>query len=107
MDNPNHITSEIVARIRKRINPDRIILFGSRAKGEARPDSDFDILIIMESKKPRFKRSASIYAELADLPVEIDAVVYTPDEVDEWEDVSESLVSSAIREGVVLYEAQG
>ena len=68
------ITDEIVSRIRRRMNPERIILFGSRAKGEERPNSDFDILIIEASNKPRFKRSAPIYVELADLPAEVDAV---------------------------------
>ncbi|MDJ0761894.1 MAG: nucleotidyltransferase domain-containing protein [Myxococcota bacterium] len=100
------IAAEIVSRIRRRMNPQRIILFGSRGKGEARPNSDFDILVILESEKPRYKRSAPLYAELADLPIEVDAVVYTPEEVAEWRDVSESLVSTALRHGVVLYEAQ-
>jgi predicted nucleotidyltransferase len=102
----NKMTDEIVSRIRKRVNPKRIILFGSRAKGEERLDSDYDILVILESEKPRYKRSGPLYAELADLPIEIDAVVYTPEEVAEWRNVSESLISTAIRDGVVLYEAQ-
>ena len=105
MTESSKIADQIVSRIRRRVNPKRIILFGSRAKGKGRPDSDYDVLVISESVKPRYKRAAPIYAELADLPVEVDAVVYTPQEVAEWQDVSESLVSTALKHGIVLYEA--
>jgi uncharacterized protein len=98
------VIANIVAGIQRRINPERIILFGSRARGRARENSDFDILIVANSDEPRYRRSVPIYAELANLPVEIDAVVYTPEEIAEWSNVSESLVSTALREGVVLYE---
>ena len=101
----SEMTAQIVSRIRRRVNPRRIILFGSRARGEERLNSDYDVLVIVDSKKPRYKRSAPIYAELADLPVEVDAIVYTPDEIAEWQDVSESLVSTALKHGIVLYEA--
>jgi predicted nucleotidyltransferase len=100
------ITDEIVLRIRKTMNPKQIILFGSRARGDEHPDSDFDILVIAESRQPRFKRSAPIYAEVADLPCELDAVVYTQEEVDDWMDVPKSLVSTALHDGIVLYEAE-
>lgn len=68
--------------------------------------SDFDILVVGESREPRYKGSAPLYAALADLLVELDAVVYTPEEIEEWSSLAESLVSTALREGVVLYEAQ-
>lgn len=103
----DHMTEQIVARVLRRMRPLRIVLFGSRAKGQARLDSDYDLLVIAHSDQPRYRRSAPLYAELADLPLEVDALVYTPDEVAAWQNVSESLVSTAIREGIVLYEGQG
>ena len=75
---------------------------GWRKKAES--DLDFDILVVQRSQVPRFKRSAPIYAALADLPVEVEVVVYTPSEIQDWSDVPQAFVTTAIREGKVLYE---
>lgn len=98
------ILSEIVSRIRSKINPDQIVLFGSQASGTARNNSDFDVLVINKSDQPRYRRSATLYSALANLPIEVDVVVYTPEEVEEWSEVPEAFVSTALREGKVLYE---
>jgi len=98
------LLAEMVARIRDAIQPDRVILFGSRARGTAHPNSDFDLLVIKESDEPRYRRSARLYTALADLPVEVEVMVYTPEEVSEWSAVPEAFVSTALREGKVLYE---
>lgn len=100
------ITEKIVSRILSRMRPRKIVLFGSQARGDADPRSDFDILVIGESTRPRYERSAPLYAALADLPIEVDAVVYTPAEVEDWREVPRSLVSTALREGTVIYEAE-
>lgn len=100
------VLDEIVDRILSTERPERIILFGSRARGTARPDSDFDLLVIKESSEPRFRRSAPLYTRLADLPVEVEIMVYTPEEVSEWSSVPEAFVTTAVREGKVLYERQ-
>ena len=97
---------ELVRRVRSAVNAERIVLFGSTARGGARPDSDVDILVVAKSDLPRFRRAAPIYAAVADLPFEVEAVCYTPDEVAEWSGVPESLVATAMREGVVIYEAE-
>ncbi len=97
---------EIMKRIRAEVDPDRIILFGSRARGEARQDSDFDLLVIKESDEPRYRRAAPLYTLLADLPVEVELMVYTPAEVREWSNVPQAFVTTALREGKVLYERQ-
>ncbi len=94
----------IVHRIVETVHPQKIILFGSQARGEARPDSDFDLLVIKESDEPRYQRSIPLYPALADLPVEVDVLVYTPREVWEWSAVPQAFVTTAMREGQVLYE---
>jgi len=86
------------------LNPERVILFGSRARGSAQPESDFDLLVIKESDQPRYQRSAPLYTALADLPVEVEIMVYTPAEVREWSNVPQAFVTTAVREGKVLYE---
>jgi len=94
---------EAVRRLRKAVMPERIILFGSRARGDGRPDSDFDLLVIAESDEPRWVRSAPLYTLLADLPAEVEILVYTPEEVREWEGVPQAFLTTAVREGKVLY----
>jgi predicted nucleotidyltransferase len=95
---------EIVGRIARAIRPRKIILFGSRARGGARPESDLDLLIIADSDKPRCERSAPVYGLLSDILAPMDIMVYTPAEVDEWRQVRQAFVTTAIREGKVLYE---
>jgi len=77
------------------------VLFGSRARGTARVDSDFDVLVIAPSGKPRYRRSAPLYTALADLPAEVELIVYTPEEVEEWSTVPEALVSTALRRRIL------
>jgi uncharacterized protein len=98
--------AEIVRRIRSVANPRKIVLFGSRARGEHRPDSDIDLLVIEDSSVPRHRRSIPLNAALADLPLDVDTevVVYTPAEVDEWRNAGAAFVTTALREGKVLYE---
>ncbi len=67
-------------------------------------ESDVDILVIQESKEPRYKRARPMYHGLATLPVEVDVVVYTPEEVEEWSQVRQAFISTATREGRVIYE---
>ena len=98
------LLQEMIDRIRKAVAPERIILFGSRARGQQRNRSDYDLLVIQESEKPRYQRSIPLYPALADLPAEVDIVVYTPQEVHEWSAVPEAFVTTAIREGRLVYE---
>jgi uncharacterized protein len=97
---------EIVRRIVALADPDKIIVFGSRARGDHRADSDIDILVIKESPEPRYKRSRVLYGALANLPraVDVDISVYTPEEVADWREVRQAFVTTATREGIVLYE---
>lgn len=96
----------IVQRIVAAVAAQRIVLFGSRACGTHRPGSDIDLLVVNESAAPRYKRSVPIYAALADLPIEVDAdvIVYTPQEIQDWSAATAAFVTTALREGQVLYE---
>lgn len=97
---------EVVRRIRAVAEPERIILFGSQARGDAKPSSDIDLLIIAQSDLPRYKRSVPFYRALLGLGVAKDIIVYTPEEVEDWKTASCSLVAAVLREGKVLYEKQ-
>jgi predicted nucleotidyltransferase len=99
----DHLLQEVVRRIRQAGNPHRIVLFGSRARGDAMADSDLDLLIIEESTLPRHKRPIPYLRALLGLFPAKDVVVYTPAEVAEWADVPNAFVTTALREGRILY----
>jgi len=105
----NNITSEpllqtIVQRLLAAGHPQKIILFGSQARGQAGRDSDYDLLVIENSSQPRYRRSVSYRRALKDLGTSKDIVVWTPREIEEWQNVSNAFITTALREGVVLYE---
>ena len=101
------LMDEIVRRIVETISPQKVILFGSQSRGDARPESDLDLLVIADSTQPRYRRSAPLYGALSDILVPMDILVYSPQEVKEWSEVPQAFVTTAVREGKVLYEAQG
>lgn len=95
---------EVTRRIVKLAHPRKVVLFGSRGRGQGRPDSDWDILVIADSTRSRHERAAPLYGALRDLRQQVDILVYTPEEADAWKDVPQALVTTATREGKVLYE---
>ena len=96
----------IVQRILEVTQPEKIILFGSYARGDATEHSDIDILIIQHSDLPRHKRATPIRLALLGLFPSKDIVVYTPEEVEDWKTASTSFIASVLREGRVLYERE-
>ena len=95
---------EMIRRILAAGNPQKIILFGSRARGDARPDSDYDLLLIEPSDLPRYKRAARYRRALVGLAPAKDILVWTPEEVAEWQDVPNAFITRVVREGLVLHE---
>lgn len=100
------LLDEIVRRIVVSAHPEKVILFGSRARGDARNDSDVDLLVIAQSSEPRYRRSVPLYSMLSDILIAMDILVYTPEEVADWSGVRQAFVTTAIREGKLLYEKQ-
>ena len=98
------LLQEAVQRILSVGSPEKIVLFGSRARGQARPDSDLDLLIIEESDLPRYRRAGRYRMALLGLFPAKDIVVWTPSEVALWRDVPNAFITAILAEGRVLYE---
>ena len=96
----------IVEKIAAAFNPRRIIMFGSRARGDASPGSDLDLLVEMDSDKPPPRRASDILRLFGPRKWAMDVVVYTPEEVKRLRNVVGTLVYTVEREGKVLYERQ-
>ncbi|MCZ7403266.1 MAG: nucleotidyltransferase domain-containing protein [Candidatus Methanoperedens sp.] len=97
------LIKEIKNRIVSEVHPEKIILFGSYAYGTPTKDSDVDLLVIMPSNEPMHKRIFRIRKLLRDFRVPKDVIVYTPQEVNDWKNVSNAFITSIIRKGKVIY----
>lgn len=95
---------EIVQRVLSVGSPQKIVLFGSHARGDSTPHSDLDILIIEDSSLPRYRRAVPYLRALVGIFPEKDVVVWTPEEVRQWENVPNAFVTAALKEGIILYE---
>jgi uncharacterized protein len=104
VDMSEDLIRDIVRRIVETSHPEKIILFGSRDRGDARTDSDFDVLVITESNEPGYRRDAALYLALAGLNLPVDVLTYTPEEIRDWSAVPQAFVTTALREGKLVYE---
>ena len=108
--NRYHVTPGKITRIARRIvtkfHPEKIILFGSWARGDARPDSDVDLLVVMSVAGSKRQKAVKIGVSLHDIPVAKDVIVVTPEEFEWRKDVIGTIEWPASREGKVLYARQ-
>ena len=93
----------MVQRIVKKFHPERIILFGSQARGDAGPDSDVDLLVVMPVEGSVFEKELEIDKVLWSIPVSVDVIVTTPEEFAWRKDVVGTIEWPATHEGKVLY----
>ncbi len=89
----------------ERFGARRVVLFGSRARGDVRPDSDYDVFVEMETAERPPERTARILAEIGLRPWSLDLVVYTPEEVARVRPIPGTLLSMIESEGRVLHDA--
>ena len=95
---------EIVERIVRAVNPHRIYLFGSHAKGTATEDSDIDLLIIADMEGPRHRRSLSIHRLFPMRDFGMDVFVFKLEEFERQKVLANSISSIVSKEGKIIYE---
>jgi predicted nucleotidyltransferase len=85
-------------------NPSKIILFGSYARGEAREDSDLDLLVIEPALSNRLAEIVRLRNALRPLRIPVDVIVASKDEIEDWGHLPGTLYYWALKEGKALHE---
>lgn len=94
----------MVERIVKEYAPEKIILFGSHATGNAGPDSDIDLLVVMTPSSSKAAQELDILKALRRYRIPKDAIVTTPEDFAWRKEIPGTIERPAAREGRVLYE---
>ena len=96
----------ILERLIAAFQPERIYLFGSKARGDEGPDSDYDLMVIVSSSsEPPYKRSQRACLALHGIATAADVLVWTREAFDSRLHLKASFPSAIVREGRVLYAA--
>lgn len=98
------IVQTMVDKIVASAEPNKILLFGSEAKGTAGPDSDVDLMVIMHVKGSKRDTRIKLRNLLHGIGCPKDIVVVTPEEAEKLKDIQGTIVRLALKEGKVLYE---
>lgn len=97
------VLADIVRRVVEVARPQRIVMFGSAARGTMGPDSDVDLLVVKSGRFRRGRLVDAIYRNLRGAEAAVDVIVVTPEEVERYRDDSHLIVAPALKEGKVVY----
>ena len=98
------LLTEMAQRIAEKFQPQKVVLFGSYAKGAPDQDSDVDLLVVMDSKEPMSERIRRV-TEVAKVPfLPMDIIVRTPAEIDERLAKGDFFIADILDKGKVLYQ---
>ena len=106
------VTEAIIGRMVRALvdeaDPEQVILFGSRARGDSREHSDVDLIVVEAEPfgpgRSRHKEMIRLRQALRPFRIPVDILVYSRDDVDYWRDSLNYVLARALREGTVLYE---
>jgi predicted nucleotidyltransferase len=97
------LIDRMVKRIVRKFHPDKIILFGSQARGDAGPDSDIDLLVVMNFEGTKLDKMVELQGILPSVTRHVDILVTTPADFAWRKDVVGTIEWPASKEGKVLY----
>jgi predicted nucleotidyltransferase len=102
----DRLLAEMVRRLIVAFEPERVYLFGSRARGDAGPDSDYDLLVIVpDSAPPERRQSRLAYEALRGTGIAADVLVWTRGAFERQVHLRASLPAAVLTEGKLLYAA--
>jgi predicted nucleotidyltransferase len=99
----DQLAERIAKKIVEEIHPDKVILFGSRARGEAGPESDVDIAVIYSGPKTKREIKLEINGLFRRRDFSMDVFVLTPQELQDYSNIANTLARELTERGVVLY----
>jgi predicted nucleotidyltransferase len=102
---PQKAIDEVVQQIAEKFQPQKIILFGSYARGKPRPESDVDLLVVMDTPLKESQQSLEIRRHLG-VMFGLDLVVYTPKRLKERVEMGDWFLRDILKEGKVVYESR-
>ena len=94
----------VISHIKKIAQPEQIILFGSAARRTTTPDSDLDILIVKKGDYNPRELAGKIYLSMEDVDVPVDLLIVTPDQLNNCQKSTWSVLHQVLQEGKVMYE---
>lgn len=95
---------DIIKVIASKAKPEKIYLFGSRARNKHNKESDYDILVIKDTKVSSYKRVLDIYKFFKQRNFSMDILVHTPKEIKYWADTPSSFIHHILQTGKLVYE---
>lgn len=95
---------EVIEGLAIKLRPERIILFGSHAYGKPTPDSDVDLLVILETDASTTERYLAVSRLLYPRPFPVDILVRTPREIEQALHAGDFFIKEIVSQGRVLYE---
>ncbi len=101
---PKEVILNVVEQIKAKFQPNKIILFGSYAYGNPRPESDVDLLIVMPTKLKPSQQAIKIMRDI-EFHFGLELVVKTPDDLKKRLKLGDFFLKEVVEKGVILYES--
>ncbi|MEW6241982.1 MAG: nucleotidyltransferase domain-containing protein [Chloroflexota bacterium] len=101
---PDSVIRELARQIAEKFKPQKIILFGSYARGNPKPESDVDLLVVMGTQLKEVQQAIQICQQI-DYMFGLDLIVYTPKHLAERVKMGDWFVRDILKEGRILYES--